>query len=156
MCGKRSVPTHVDDGPLLHDDGVVCRGDGVRLAVAPLLEDEDTFHRLRHRIYRERGDKSSREHLVDRRRLSRLSCSFRPKKMERYQSVTFTLIPLFHSRGCVRHLYEHRARLHGTGRRCDSPSGLVIMMQVDSGSGDVPVKSLWMGASGWVSKPRET
>lgn len=73
-CGV-TVGTHVDDCPLLHDDGVVCWGDCVQLAVAPLLEDEDTFHRLWRRVYREQRRQSKPEYLVDRRCLSCLSCS---------------------------------------------------------------------------------
>lgn len=41
--GKNRL-THINDGPLLHDDGVVCGGGYIWLAVTPLLEDEDTFH----------------------------------------------------------------------------------------------------------------
>lgn len=41
---KTNLSTHVDDGPLLHHDGVVGRRRRVRLNLARLLEDEDAFY----------------------------------------------------------------------------------------------------------------
>lgn len=52
---KQRLFTYINDGPLLHHDGVVSRGSCVGLALAPLLEDEDAFHRLRHHICGEEG-----------------------------------------------------------------------------------------------------
>lgn len=53
----RKIFTHINDGPLLHYDGVVRWGGYVGLDLAPLLENEDTFHRLRQHICREEEKK---------------------------------------------------------------------------------------------------
>lgn len=37
-------PTHINDSPLLHNDGVVLGGHALVAALRPLLEDEDAFH----------------------------------------------------------------------------------------------------------------
>lgn len=55
---KLNLFTYINNSPLLHYNGVICRGGYVRLALAPFLEDEDTFHRLRQHIWREERKKN--------------------------------------------------------------------------------------------------
>lgn len=56
MAQTTNLSTHINDGPLLHHDGVVRRRGYVRLAFISLLEDEDAFHRLRQQICREEDE----------------------------------------------------------------------------------------------------
>ena len=56
MAQRTNLSTHINDGPLLHHDGVVCRRGYVWLAFISLLEDEDAFHRLRQQICREEDE----------------------------------------------------------------------------------------------------
>lgn len=57
MAQTTNLSTHINDGPLLHHDGVVRRRGYVRLAFISLLEDEDAFHRLRQQICREEDER---------------------------------------------------------------------------------------------------
>lgn len=53
MQQHKNLPTHINNGPLLHYDGVVRRVGRIRLTFVCLLEDEDAFHRLGQQICRE-------------------------------------------------------------------------------------------------------
>lgn len=101
---KEAVCTHINDGPLLHYDGIVRWGGCIRLTLTCLLEDEDTFHWLRQQICREEGKKIHpwKGYLLDGACLSCLSFSFRPPRLQEmeYDSATFTHNLLLHSQWC--------------------------------------------------------
>lgn len=47
VIANTSLSTHINDGPLLHHDGVISGRGHIGVFFARLLEDEDTFHGFR-------------------------------------------------------------------------------------------------------------